>query len=630
MKLSINWLNDYLRIGADPKEIANRLTAVGHMEDCPSETVGGDTILSLEVRQNRPDCLSITGLARELGAIYGKKIALPKVVDTFVPKNQRAPIEIEIEDTNLCYRFNTLIIKDISVGPTPSYIKERVKSCGIKSLNNLVDITNFVMLEFGQPLHAFDLEKIRGGNLLVRPARKGERLVVLGGKEINLTPADLIITDDERPLALAGIIGGEGSGVSEKTEKIVLEAANYNQTGIRRSARRHNLRTEASTRLEKFLHPKVTKIALVRAAKLISEICGGRVVAGLDVYPNPKGEVVINFPLGEISRLGGLELNRAQVKTILEGLELEIIEENTTTLKVKIPYFRTDLEQSVDLVEEIARIYGYDRIPQKLPSSPPPLEIASPTYVFEEEVRDILVALGFNEQITEPLTNEKDPEKEPVTLENSLSREKSMLRTQMESSLLVGLSTYRKHKRETVRLFEIGKIYLVENGESRESGRIAAILSGPKETYRTAKGVAELLFPTEAVKIKRIKNEFPTFFFSLKTEKCLARRKERAVEILTTVPQIILEDLSIVVSEQTPVGDLIRVVEETSELIKEVELGDVYQDVILRKAKEKSVFLKIIYRSPDQVSLSDKDIKPVREKVVKKLEKEFSARLRGK
>jgi phenylalanyl-tRNA synthetase beta chain len=284
MIVPISWLNEYIDGPTDAQELAEKFTFIGYMLDHPVYQVGDDYILDLEVRQNRSDCLSLIGLARELGAVIDKHVMMPQILD--LSNVSSGKTKINIENAELCYRFNTLTISNIENKQSPDWMKKKLESYGIKSINALVDITNYVMIELGQPLHAFDAHKISNKELTIRTARENETITLLGNKSVNLTQDDLIIADASGPIAIAGIMGGDEKGISESTTEIILEAATYSQANIRRSTIRHDIRTEASTRLEKFLHPDLTELALSRAAQLIKDVIGGEIVDHSDQYPH--------------------------------------------------------------------------------------------------------------------------------------------------------------------------------------------------------------------------------------------------------------------------------------------------------------------------------------------------------
>lgn len=627
MKVPLQWLNEYVTVGDQAEELMRRLTAVGHMQDGPAKTVGNDLVYDLEVRQNRSDVLSLVGVAREAAAVLEKELRLPEAYSHSLPE-PHGSVGVSIEDADLGYRFNALVMEDISVGPSPDWLRERLETYGIKSVNNLVDITNFVMVEIGQPLHAFDLDQIAGNHLVVRSAKPKEKLTVLGGKELALTEDDLVIADNEKVLALAGVMGGEGSAVSDQTQRIVLEAATYNQASVRRSTLRHNLRTEASTRLEKFLHPHLTELALLRAGELIADVCGGIVVGHADAYPEPRSELEITLTLPYLNTISGVTFSLDEAQQLLSRIFIPSEQAGEDHLLVHVPYFRTDLEQEADIVEEVVRMYGYDRLPSHLPAAAPPASLQSPAFDLGEKVRDYLIAVGFDEQVTEPLTNEDEPQLQPVHLENSLTSEKVMLRTTLRPMLQQGLVYRRKYHHETVKIFEVGKIYWQEADTYRERHTLGLLMAGPATTYAQVKGIIEELFLRlgYALETSLFTIEFideTTLVVELDLEKLLAQPQVATTEVYTTPPQLIRQDLSITVPTSTPVGEMIAQVKSVSELVYTVKLGEKPFVVDQRK----NVFLRLTYHDPNG-RLRDEDVQPIREKIIAQLQSQFQAELR--
>lgn len=626
MKVPLSWLKEYVELPSDPLELGKRLTSVGHMQDGPIKEIAGDQVLDLEIRQNRSDCYSILGIAREAAAVLEKPLQMPPAYAVALP-DAPSVTQIMIEDSQLCYRFHSVTVEGLRIEASPDWLRQKLEASGMKSVNNVVDITNFVMLEIGQPLHAFDRDTIRDDTLIIRPARDGEELMVLGKQKLVLTSDDLVIADPDKAVALAGVIGGEQTGVTENTTSIILEAATYNQASIRRSAVRHDTRTEASTRLEKFLHPHLTELALRRAVQLLQELAGGRVVSHTDTYPKPAKETNIELRLSAVHRLGGVELNEDEVKNILERLEL-ISTKTPTGLLVDIPYFRTDLEQEADLVEEVLRLYGYDHIPEHLPLAPPPKDLQSPLHVLEEQVRDILIAAGYDEQITEPLTNEAKPEREPIRLENSLTSEKIMLRTTLRDTLFQAVVTRRKYRMEDIRVFEVGKVYFREGKEYKEPSTLGVILSGKNATYQAIKGVVETVFvhtqrpyTEELVSIEQLAGTTPTFYAQVNLLGLLASETAETTTVRTTPPQRIFEDFSITVPEGVAVGKLLQRARKVDRLLYSVELGEQPRPL---DGGKKRVFLKVSYHDPEK-TLSTQDVVPVRDALMKMLWEKFEA-----
>ncbi len=628
MKVPLSWLKEYVDIDVEPAELMRRLTAVGHMQDGPAKSIAGDQVYDLEVRQNRSDCLSLIGVAREVAAVLETTIIDPLQKSAPLPSISGGT-KLEVHDDSLCYRFNTLTLTGLTVGPSPDWMQKRLEAYGMKAINNIVDVTNYVMIEQGQPLHAFDLEKLASPEFHIRQAKAGEHLVVLGGKDVSLTSEDLIIADNTGPVALAGVIGGEKTSVSSTTTTIVLEAATYNQATVRRSALRHTLRTEASTRLEKFLHPFMTEVALRRAAELITQLAGGKVVDRSETYPRPLAEKQLKLRLSAIHRLGGIELSTEEAQSLL-AKEMIVSELEDKSLNVTIPFWRTDIEQEADLVEEVLRLYGYDRIEEALPSGVVPKDIQSRAHTLEEQLRDLFAACGYDEQITEPLVNEKHSRLEPVRLQNSLSSEKVMLRTSLVPQLLLGASNRRRYRQTDIRLFEVGKVYFQEGDDSREKKVVSALITGPQASYLALKGVAEVVlerlgirWEPGMVQIEPIDTN--TFVLTLETEALLKAPKYLSRRILTSPPQLILEDWSLSVPQELAVGEVLTFTRAASPLVRRVTLGEEPRAL---EPGRKSLFVKVAYHDPTR-TLSTTDTDPVRENIQAQLRERFNVELRG-
>ncbi len=627
MKVPIKWLADYVPLPESVLDLTNRLTAIGHMQDHQPEQIGDDTVLDLEVRQNRSDCLSMLGIAREVSASMKQPLTDPSQDLLSLPDAMNESM-ITIADPTMCYRFEAVVIENITVGPSPKWLTEKVEHYGMKSINNVVDITNFVMIELGEPLHAFDQSEV-GSGLFIRPAKEGEQIEILGKKTISLTPSDLVVASETEILAMAGIIGGLHSGISEHTTSIVLEAANYNQAYIRRSSIRHSVRTEASLRHEKFLHPDVTTIALRRAAALISELCGGSVTAHHDEYVTIATPVTISLSLARFSALTGIEVSGETAVSILESLGIRAEKKSDDSIETHIPYFRTDLLCEEDVIEEVLRIVGYDTIPDTLPRTSPPVEITSESYQLEEKLRDMLVSYGFDEVITEPLVNETESALNPVVLQNSLNSDKTMLRTTLQNGLFSALSYQKKTKRSDLFIFEVGKIYFKNADEYGEAKVLAGIVSAKTMSYAKVKGIVEAL----CLRVGRKWNEqigeivhtdTHTWYFEIMTEKLLQKPEIETVAIKTSLPQIVYQDISLSVSKDTPVGPILERVSAFSPLITKATLGE-YPMALPNERK--SVFLKLQFHTPgEQVNIED--VIPIKDGIIAMVETEFQGELR--
>ncbi|MER3450041.1 MAG: phenylalanine--tRNA ligase subunit beta, partial [Chloroflexota bacterium] len=474
----------------------------------------GDAILETKPSPNRPDWFSLLGVAREVGALTGQAVTEPPAEYSEAGPPIDQVIRVEIADPDLCLRYCATVITGLKVGPSPEWLQRRLRAAGMRPINNVVDVTNYVMLEWGQPLHAFDLAQVRDHRIIVRRARPGERLVTLDGQERTLPPDALVIADAERAIGLAGIMGGANSEVSEMTTAIVLESANFHPTNIRRTAQALGLRTEASIRFERAIRPELTVPAVRRATALILELAGGQAARGLvDLYPGRKAAAEITVTAAQIRRLLGTEVPGPEVHRVLGLLGCRVEEPESGVYRVTPPFWRSDLNIREDIIEELARIIGYDSIPTVMPAGPLPEPIFDPRPELEEAVRDILVGCGLQEVLTYSLVSralldrfDRNGAPEPLRLVNPMSAEQEYLRTSLRPSLVNTLAANRR-RGETgpVKIFEVGRVYWARPDDlPLELKRVVGLLSGPagprvwnqperELDFYDAKGVVETL-----------------------------------------------------------------------------------------------------------------------------------------
>ncbi len=462
MKISLNWLTDFVELPPDPKELKHGLTMLG----LGVESIGrwdGDCVFDLEVTTNRPDCLSHYGVAREVSTWYRKPLKRLE----YTLKESRTPtageVSIEIADADLCARYCGRVVQNVQVGPSPSWLARRLEAVGLRPINNVADVTNYVLMELGHPLHAFDLDWLRQRRILVRRARSGELLHTLDGVDRTLTSENLVIADGERPVALAGVMGGQDSEISSPTRSVLLESAWFDPISIRRTAKSHGLHTEASHRFERGADIEMAPLALDRAAALIAEVAGGEILAGVvDVYPHPKPIQYLMLRRAEIRRVLGAEIPWEDVERILRSLGFQVERRGTEEWRVTPPSFRLDVTRPVDLVEEVARHYGYDRLPSRLRPAPP---LVGRDQLREKElaISSLLVSLGYRETIAssmiDPDENARFTDQPPVVLGNPLSQEASTLRSTPVPSMLHAIRWNLDRDQADVRLFEMGKTY---------------------------------------------------------------------------------------------------------------------------------------------------------------------------
>ena len=495
------------------KELGLSSAHEGAMILPPEATVGipladwlGDAILDVEVTPNRPDCLSVIGIAREIAALEKQKVYLPHIeYDEPGPQIEQL-IRVKVTAPDLCPRYSASLIEGIKVAPSPSWLQERLINSALRPISNIVDVTNYVMLEYGQPLHAFDYHQIGGGQVLVRRGGNGETITTLDGVMRSLTDDILVIADAQNPLAIAGIMGGMESEVSSNTTSVLLEAANFASPCIRRTTRIVRLRSEASLRFERGISPELTIPALRRATQLMLELGGGRAAQEIiDVYPHKIAPEPILLSTFQVKRLLGIELSLVEIEDVLTSLGFSCQKTSSSELGVIPPYWRTDVKMAADVIEEVARIIGYDRIPQTLLPGPLPRQQPAPMLTLKERVRDILVSCGFQEVVSYSLTSWEElvklsPEDKPiiptpVRVANPMSKEQEYLRSTLRANLLAILSQNQRHEEEGIRIFEVGKIYLPQEKDlPQEREMVGAVLSGCRVKSSPFKGEGYLGF----------------------------------------------------------------------------------------------------------------------------------------
>ena len=465
MKLSLNWLKDYIDPKLSTDALVERLTMAG-LEVEAVESIDGDTVLELEITPNRPDCLNILGLAREIGAIIGKTVKTPK------SKNHKtASLKnlILIENKKDCSRYIGTLIRDARIADAPHTMKQRLSSLGINAINNAVDITNFVLMETGQPLHAFDYDKLVGGKIVVRRAKNGESIVTLDGVERKLDASILVIADAQKPVAIAGIMGGRDTQITAGTKNILLESAHFEMGIIRRACRSLGLRSDSSYRFERNVNFEGVLTGANRATDLLLQFTGGRLVGrGEIVIKNKNTAPKIKVKISDIESLLGIAVKSLQVKAWLSRLGFQVAAK-ADILTVTAPSNRIDIQADVDVIEEIARMIGFDRLPSKMPTIKAiNISVDKRPREIKEQIRRILTAGGIDEIITHTMINSKAlakcnmAELKVLRIFNPLTQDQELMRPSLLPSMLQVAVTNINRGQKDLRIFEIGKRYLAE------------------------------------------------------------------------------------------------------------------------------------------------------------------------
>jgi phenylalanyl-tRNA synthetase beta chain len=498
MIVSWNWLTDYLRLDMPVEVLTERLTLAGLNRDSIAD-VEGDIAIDLEVTSNRADCLGHLGVAREIGVLFHKEVEFPDPQ----PEQSGAAVEdrtsVTVDSTDLCPRFTARVISGVSVGESPWWMRKRLETIGVRPISNVVDVTNYVMFECGQPLHAYDLDRLAEHRLLVRRAKGGERLTAINNRVYELTPEMLVIADAVHPDGLAGVMGGAETEIGFDTTDVLIEAAQFDAMSVRRTSRALGLFSPSSFRFERPLDPVATEWASRRCSELILEVAGGTLHPGvIDVGPPPPKRLPITLRLAQIERTLGIAIDRKKVSWIIRALGLEWIGDDDRSIHVIPPSWRSDLEREIDLIEEVARIHGYEHIPEDraIPLSSTPRSLRERV---ENSTREILTGSGFDETVTFSLVDDRyaaplapGPASEPLRVNHSSRKRESALRQSLVPSLLAVRLHNESHGQYGAELFEIANVYRPCERETLpdERTRLAVVA---RRDFRGLKGVVETL-----------------------------------------------------------------------------------------------------------------------------------------
>ena len=605
----------------------------------------GEEVLEIEITRNRPDCLSVYGIAREVAALFSGELAPPPGRDP-EEVGQKTP-DVTIEDYEGCPRYIGRLFTNVAIAPSPPWLKARITAAGMRPISNVVDVTNYVMLGLGNPLHAFDFDTLRGGRIIVRRALPGEEFTTLDATPRKLDPEDLVIADGEGAIAFAGIMGGEETEVREGTTNILLEAANFEPVGIMRSSERHALRTEGSNRWEKGVDPYLAAQAAALATELIVELTGAEWAGDADVKGELPKRPVVSLRTDRVNRVVGLEIPPDEQRGALARLGFGVADWTVT-----VPTWRAvDVSREIDLVEEVARVHGLEKIPFTLPTRSAMFGQLAPDQRLRRLAEDVLVGAGFSEAYTLSLAA-SDPDENALRLPDPLTSEHAVLRT----SLLGGLVAAARHNvnmgNKEIRLFEIARVYLPSGEElPGEQRHVAAIAEGG---FAVARGAVETLFaalkveprfdrttepflhPGKAARVQGgwVGELHPTLLegewsaFELDLESLLELLPERIVyEDVIAFPAL-RQDLAFVVDEAASAGELVAAARGAAgPELRELRVFDVYRGEGIPPGR-KSIAFHAEFRSPER-TLSDEDAKELRQRIVAALADQFGAELRA-
>ncbi len=481
MKISPQWLRDFVDPPVGPAQLADDLTLAGiAVESISGE--GDNTIFEMEITTNRPDAMNHYGVARECSALYN--LPLKAIVPELPETNAGADFEIEIEDGDGCARYTARIIRGVKIKQSPELIAKRLQSVDQRPINNAADASNYTLWEMGHPTHAFDLDLLEGGKIIVRRARSGETLKTLDGVDRKLSPEDLIIADAKKPVALAGVMGGFDTMITAKTKNVLIESAWFDPAAVRKSSKRHLLHTDASHRFERGADYGATSLACARVAQRILESAGGQLHGSeIDAVARPLDQAPVILRIPEVHRILGEKLGTEEILRILRGLGFDLIPEPSaeTDFTVQIPSWRLDVEREIDLIEEIARLHGYDKFPNTLPAFAGAVK-NTPNAQKDAKLRTSLLALGYNEAISPTFISHRDAEHFStalvVELANPLSEEASVMRNSLVPGMLDMLAYNLNRGNEDVCLFEAGNVFADSPGKPIETKHICIGATG--------------------------------------------------------------------------------------------------------------------------------------------------------
>lgn len=641
-----------------------------------------DGVVDFEITPNRPDCLSMIGMAREAAATFGGELVYPKTDCNTLAEKSSDYIQVEVK-SDLCKRYTARVIKDVKIEQSPWWLQKKLIAAGMRPINNIVDITNFVMMEYGQPLHAFDIRSLAGGKIVVDVAEEGSKFTTLDGVERSLDDSMLMINDANGPVAVAGVMGGLDSEIKPDTETVVLESANFVGSSVRQTSKKLGLRTEASGRYEKGIDPNLCEEAADRVCALIDELGYGKVLEGsVDIYKSPEHPQVVSARVSRINKVLGTDLSREDMVAILESLEMKV-QGTGDDMIVTAPTVRQDILKEVDFVEEIARMYGYDNLPNTLPKLDVKAE-NSLSWETRRKLRDLLCAMGADEIQTFSFINQKifdacrideeSWERDTVDIINPMGEDTAAMRTILTPGMLEVLARNYNRSVDGVRAFEIGKVfsknYIQPEGLPDESFDLSIGVYGKDESFFTLKGMTECMFdmmgikdvsyiaepeygvyhPGRCARVVKVTDKGEEVELGIMGEVhpdvasnygigdkvyCGEFFLDRLIEFSSREIQYskppkypsTSRDIAMVVSESTPVAEIEKVIKEAgTEILRSVKLFDIYRGIQVGAGK-KSVAYSLTYRHDDR-TLTDVETEDAHAKVVEALKNNLGASIR--
>jgi phenylalanyl-tRNA synthetase beta chain len=664
----------------------------------PEDTVAGipldealglkDILMEIGITPNRGDCLSFMGIAREVAALGGTSARYPASVVPETGPPVDSLTSVTIDDPQGCPRYAARVIRSVKIGPSPHWLKNRVESVGVRSINNIVDVTNFVMMELGQPLHAFDFNRLRDRRIVVRKAAAGERFTTLDSVERELDEGTVLICDGVGPVAIGGVMGGLNSEISPETCDVLLESAYFDPVSIRRTGRKLGLKTEAGFRFERGTDPAGVLRALDRAAGLMLEVGGGQVATGrIDVCPNPLDPAVIDLRVDRVNSLLGIHLSDDQAQEILERLEMRVEKLQPHLLRVTVPGFRSDITREVDLAEELARISGYDGIPVTSPAAEAHAADCDPRQMVRAQLKELLTGAGFFEVINYSFISsdalrmlgysEGDDAPVPIRVKNPLSDEQAVMRTSLLPGLLNNARYNIDHRYENFRIFELSKVFLPrkEDPQADEIHHLVGVMTGKRDPlplyndgdvdFYDAKGVVEHICEFLRIEDLRFRAEALPPWLDPSTSASVFVRGERVGELGGVHPQVretfdlkrplfafrldfdrlfalqgpvpiyrglpkfppVPRDLALIADERLPVEEPLDFMRSLNEpLLESIEIFDIFKSEQIGDGK-KSIGYRLTYRAADR-SLTDEEVNSIHGRLIAQVTARFGVSLR--
>lgn len=677
MKFSYNWIKEYIPKLPTPEKL-EELLILKSFEFESIKKFGDDYILDIKLPPNRfSDCSGHLGMAKEISAVLKTKIKEQPIKIKEDKELASRHLMVKINDKHNCPRYTARIMTDIKVGPSPKYIIERLEACGVQSINNIVDASNYVMLELGQPLHCFDYEKLAGDKIkaiIVRRAEDKEKFESLDDRKYELNKEVLVIADLKQALAIAGIKGGKATGIEENTTKIAIESANFDPICIRKTSKALNLTTDASVRFEKKVDPNLTEIAINRLASLIQEIADGKILKGtVDVYPEKRTKKALGFDLNKFYKIAGFEIPVKEVKNIFDLLGFKIIKQNKNTLFLEIPSQRLDIERPEDLVEEVLRLYDYNKIPDIMPVGTLVPAEKNENSVWKNKIKKSLATLGLNEVYLYSFNSESDlinfkiKPQSAIKLLNPVSSEMAYLRPTLLINLLKTSGNNFRFFDE-VKIFELGKTFQKGAVSPIEEMRVAGLISRKDKKnhpFLELKGIIEKMFESfglcdlefhdlnenpwlisgRSAEIKvgekslgyigeiasdlsqKYNDGFPAVVFEMDFEKVkIITEEEIEFEPICKFPAVI-RDISMIIDENVRINEILNLINETEQkILRDVDLFDIYEGDKMPKGK-KSLSFHLIFQSAEK-TLTNDEIGKSLEKIISNLKSKLNAEIR--